>query len=858
MIRSYSLFFLLLIAMFGWSGCKQKKPITLTQPLDLRWELISNQIGDQDGFRAVFTLVNNNVFSIKNNWVLYFNQTNRFIKKNEGPGVVSLIDGDFYKLEPTQEFNLSPGDSTQIIYEGNAWMIKESDAPAGLYFTVGTEKNETLIPVENYEILPYLKEEQVQRFKNDYEEMMTAEKRFMDNTAVGFLDLENPKNTVAPVLPTPLQFSKKSGELKLNESFLIQANAALASEAKYLQKSLDRSGFDLKISDSNLQESKVIELVVDKHQALKDGYQLVIEDNILIRGNSPTGIFYGIQSLLQLIPNEHFYNPDNKEIILPKIMMTDRPRFAYRGVHLDIARNFNDQTSILKLIDAMAFFKLNKLHLHLTEDEGWRLEIAGLPELTEYGARRGHTLTEATHLHPSYGSGPSVTGDRGTGYLTRAQFQEILVYAMERHIEIIPEINVPGHARAAIKSMDARYRKWMRAGDRVAATQFLLRDTADQSEYLSVQNYPDNVVCPCLESTYHFYETVVADLVAQYEEVGLKLETLHTGGDEVPNGVWEKSPACAQMMAENKSIQKPYDLIYYFRSRLAKICKKYDLTLAGWEEIALRREDSGRYVPNEDFKENNFLPYVWNNLWGAQDLSNRLANSGYPVVLTNVTNLYFDMAYDNDPEEPGFYWGGFVDTKKVWEFMPHDVLNATYEDAMGKPMDPEKDYANMERLTEKGRENILGIQGQLWSETIKGSGMLEYFYMPKLTGLAERAWSQPPNWRNDPLSKKSLSKRAENWNVFANQLGQHVLPKLDVLAGGYGYRIPPVGAKLKDGLIHANVAFPGLTIRYETGTREVTINSPIYQEPLRAEMVKFRVFDSRGRGGRAVVIGLVD
>jgi hexosaminidase len=513
-------------------------------------------------------------------------------------------------------------------------------------------------------------------------------------------------------------------------------------------------------------------------------------------------------------------------------------------MHLDIARNYNDLAAIKKLVDGMAFYKLNKLHLHLTDDEGWRLEIPGLPELTEVGAQRGYTSDESDRLAPAYGSGADGSKGYGSGYLTRAEFIELLQYATRRHIEVIPELNVPGHARAAVKAMEARYRKMVVDNDQEVAAEFRLADPQDQSEYRSVQNYPDNVICVCCEGTYRFYEKVVDEVRAMFTEAGAPLITIHTGGDEVPAGVWLGSPECEDLIREDDNIKDVNDLPTYFFGRIQQILEQRGLKAAGWEEVAMLKTENG-WVPNPAFVGKDVIPYVWNNLWGNQDLANRLANAGYPVVLCNVTNLYFDLAYSKDPLEPGLYWGGFIDTRKAFDLRPFDVLRSTVADPMGNRFDQEKDYANMERLRKDAQSNILGIQGQLWSESIKGPEMLEYYYFPKMLGLAERAWTAP---LTGPDSNAE-------WEIFANELGQRELDRLNYLSSGYNYRLPPPGAKAVAGKIEANTAFPGLIIRYTTDGSEPEQDDPVYSAPLEADsLVCLKTFDPSGRSSRMVCL----
>lgn len=210
-------------------------------------------------------------------------------------------------------------------------------------------------------------------------------------------------------------------------------------------------------------------------------------------------LFYGIQTLRALIPPEYDRSPHAK-VPVDATSIEDAPRFHYRGLTLDVARNFQSKQAILKLLDAMAFYKLNKLQLHLADDEGWRLEIAGLPELTQVGGRRGHTLRETDHLVPSFGSGVSANPaiSHGSGYYSRADFLDILRHAKLRHIEVIPEIESPGHARAAIIAMRARFFRLTKQGRTEDAKAYLLSDPEDQSSYQSVQRWHDNVMNVCI------------------------------------------------------------------------------------------------------------------------------------------------------------------------------------------------------------------------------------------------------------------------------------------------------------------------------------------------------------------------
>jgi hexosaminidase len=239
---------------------------------------------------------------------------------------------------------------------------------------------------------------------------------------------------------------------------------------------------------------------------------------------------------------------------------------------------------------------------------------------------------------------------------------------------------------------------------------------------------------------------VVDDIMDMYEDAGLTMRVMHAGGDEVPAGSWTKSPVCEGFLEEHPEISGTDNLQAYCEARLYDILVERNLVMAGWEEIAMKKNEKGVWVPNPEFLDKQMLPYVWNNLESNLDLGNRLANAGFPVILCNASNLYFDFGYNHHPAEPGHYWGGLVNTRRVYEFVPLDFFKSSTRDRYWEPVDTEKAFRGQEKLKPDAYELIVGLQGQLWSEFIKGGDMLEYFYMPKLIALAERAWQGQPEW----------------------------------------------------------------------------------------------------------------
>jgi len=639
---------------------------------------------------------------------------------------------------------------------------------------------------------------------------------------------------------------KGQGTFELKEGFKIKSDPGLDNEVN-LFTDLIKEDLGQTVSKNSDDPNLTIQL---GHKGPPESYKLQVYANgIAITAKDNAGAFYGLQSLMGLLSPNNYADKD-KAISLQYCTITDQPRFPYRGVHLDVARNFHSKKTVLKILELMSQYKLNKLHFHITDDEGWRIEIPGLPELTDVGSKRGHTLDERKNLVPHYGSGPEIKGSTGTGFYTRKDFIEIIQFAHARHIEVIPEIDIPSHARAAIKSMAARYHNYMDQGNETEAKKYLLHDFDDTSVYSSAQNFSDNIVCVCQESTYDFVDKVITEVVNIYDEAEVPLNTIHSGGDELPYGPWQKSPVCEKFIAVTPEVSHTDDLHAYFMKRFKVIMDEKGLNTAGWEEIVLKHSKDAHEGTelNEEMIGQSYIPYVWNAVWGwgREDMAYKLANVGYDIVFCNSATLYMDMAYNKDPDETGLSWSGWTTTQSAFDVIPLDIFaNAKY-DKNGNPLKQE-DIDSKERLTAEGRKNFMGIQGQIWSETITSPEKLEYMVFPKLLAVAERAWAAEPVWSNGDQQLQN-----KDWNKFANTLGQIELKKLDYDLGGIKYRIPLPGAKLVDGQLYANVKFPGLEIRYTTDGSEPTQSSSLYTEPISVDSksIKLKTFSSNGRGSR--------
>lgn len=815
-------------------------------PLEITWNVLEK---DHNGSgRTLSEMILHNP-SEKHNfpaegWTIYFNSDSpQSLGEDSLYLQITHINGDFFKLTPGKLFEgIAPKESFHHKIVSRK-INNVSDYGNGFYIVYDS------VP-DNPIVLSYRIDSEL-NYADD--EKSLALHHFYQNQAIRELDLDK----MPPILPTPYHFVRGEGAFDMNGQTTIVADNEYREQALLLADELNKliSG---EISVGTTAGKNSILLQKDTNPNA-EGYDLKIMPNqITISASTPTGIFYGIQSVKSMLPPAAWQSKQ-KNMMLPSIHIKDKPRFAYRAFMMDISRNFQPKSQILKTIDVLALYKINVLHFHFNDDEGWRIEIDGLPELTEVGARRGHTLNEEQHLFPSYGSGPNTDNPFGSGYLTRTDFIEILRYAHARNIRIIPEYETPGHARAAIKSMDVRYARLMKEGKKAEAEQYLLRDLDDRSVYRSIQGFNDNIINPALPSAYNFIEKIIDETVAMYKEAGAPLHTIHFGGDEVPEGVWEKSPAVIDLLKRDPNIESVDELWHYYFTKVNAMLKERGLYLSGWEEIGLRKQlvdGRKKMVLDPRFGNENFHVDVWNNLEGNEDLAYLLANAGYKVVLTNATNMYMDLAYDRSYHEIGQYWGGYVDIDKLFSFIPYDYYKNQRENRYGKPL-PANHYDGKIRLDERSKENIVGLQAPLWSEIITSREKFEYLFLPKIFGLAERAWAPDPEWAAENDMEKTQSLYQDDWSAFIYILGTRELPKLDHYAGGFAYRIPTPGYRVVNNMVEANVLYPNMIVRYTEDGSDPTSESKQYVAPVPySEGLKLKVFNEHGRSGRTVRVVL--
>lgn len=812
------------------SEITQEQLDDLAASLDVRYTVINNLEKGRCGkagrcFSVKIVLTSPEAVSASG-WQLYFSQYFPLHEVVSDEFIVDTINGDLKRIVPNENYRrFKRGQSKELTLYLAGTHGNEFEAMPNYYVVAdGLEPRlvESTVPTQDpqtgLEIMPHLVgfTDAERQFR-----ISDAEKIEWATSSVLYERNENtvldPGAVASDIIPTPLAFELDSEGEKLDLASGISV-ALQGVDRDHIATALDRLGrFGV---DENQSGVPLTISVIPSKTAIPGAYSLLIEREFInIEAVDAAGAFYALQSVAGLM--------SIGDVRIPLAMITDQPRYGFRGIHIDVARNFHSKELILRLIEQMAAYKLNKLHFHLGDDEGWRMEIPGLPELTDVGSRRCHDESESTCLLPQLGSGPF--GDSAVnGYYSVSDYQEILAAATAHHVQVIPSFDMPGHSRAAVKSMEARYRKLREAGDRQEATRYLLTDLDDKSRYNSIQNYTDNTINVCMQSSYAFVDKVVSELQEIHAIAGHPLTRYHIGADETA-GAWKDSPACERFLAENSDgVDRVDQLGAYFIERVAGVLASKGIEPAGWGD-GMGHTDAERMPA-----------IVQSNAWGrlidpAHVAAHKQVNDGWQVVISVPDATYFDFPYEADPKERGFYWASRqTNSRKVFEFMP-DNLPAHAEfwtDSEGLDM-----QLNDQNPMQKGA-GFVGLQGHFWSETLRTDEQLEYMAFPRLLALAERAW-HAASWEvpydhaganYDPTSGRFTSemrqRRDREWNRFANLVAGKELAKLD--HAGLHYRIPTVGAKLIEGILHCNLIFPGLAIEYRLGEAEWQVySSPV-------------------------------
>ncbi|WP_223550672.1 beta-N-acetylhexosaminidase [Aestuariivivens sp. NBU2969] len=522
------------------------------------------------------------------------------------------------------------------------------------------------------------------------------------------------------IIPKPASLEVANGKFLVDVNTKISADNALQNESNYLAEMLSlASGVDVSTG-----ETGTIQLKIDDTIESEEGYSLSVSYNqIIVSGKTAKGVFYGIQTLRQLIPAAT-ESVKSDELTIPAVTIKDRPRYQYRGMHLDVARHFFPVDFIKKYIDLIALHKMNTFHWHLTEDQGWRIEIKKYPKLTEIGGYRNGTIV---------GHHPGTENDqkRYGGFYTQEEIKDIVAYAAQRHVTVIPEIELPGHSSAAIAAYPSLS---CFPEEPTIVTNNMMSEKGKQ---IIAEGTPkivqetwgvfDDVYCAGKDETFAFLQDVLDEVIPLFPS-----EYIHIGGDECPKANWKRCANC-QKRIKDEGLHDEHELQSYFITRIEKYLNSKGKNIIGWDEIL-----EGGLAPNATVMS-------WRGTKGGIEA----AKQKHDVIMTPGHSCYFDHYQVHDKEEKEkepLAIGGNTTVADVYAYEP-----------------------TPEELSEEDSKYILGAQGNVWTEYMETTDYVEYMILPRMTALSEVVWS-PENSRN--------------WEDFESRL-QHFSNRYDAMGLNY-------------------------------------------------------------------------
>lgn len=488
------------------------------------------------------------------------------------------------------------------------------------------------------------------------------------------ISCKSPENT-SPLIdkslhitPKPLRVNKKLGgfEINKNTSFTYTEESSKTIVSFFTEKIKELTGHSFSIN-TNKNEKNSIQFIKDSTLILnKEEYHLSIStEGVKIIANTNQGLFYGMQTFMQLLP---IYSDNKSQMQLPfqiqALDIEDAPRFGWRGMHLDVSRHFFSIDFIKKQLDVLSLFKINKFHWHLTDDQGWRIEIKKYPKLTTIGSIRKN---EDGSIHQ--------------GYYTQEEIKEVVQYAKDRFIDVVPEFDTPGHAAAIL----AAYPE--------------LSCKEEKYEVRNLWGVESSILCPTKKETYTFIEDIIKEMTALFP-----YEYYHMGGDEVPKDQWKNSTECQELI-KKEGLKDEKELQSYFMARVEKILSKYQKKMIGWDEIL----------------EGGITPTTSIMSWQGEEGGINAANKGHDVIMNPSQYCYFNF-YQGDSKAEPLAFGGYIPLEKVYTYDPI-------------PKEIEEDK----------KKHILGAQGNIWTEYTYEEETIEYLLYPRILALAEITWTATEN-----------------------------------------------------------------------------------------------------------------
>ena len=483
-------------------------------------------------------------------------------------------------------------------------------------------------------------------------------------------------NETINIVPMPVSVIANNGNFSLSNSTQIlydfqgkDADNITGALLSHIKKFYGIEGLRQGFAEKPVKNSIFLSLN-PKADIKKEGYKLTVEkNNIILEASAPNGLFYGIQSLIQMMPA---IEERQSEIKIQAAVINDYPRFEWRGLHLDVCRHFMPKAFVLKYIDYMSMHKYNTLHFHLTEDQGWRIQIKKYPRLTEVGSMRKETIV-------GRGNTPEKVYDGipHGGFYTQEDIKEIVEYAAKRYVTVVPEIEMPGHALAALASYPE------------------LGCTGGPYEVSTRWGVFKDVMCAGNENTYKFLQDVIDEVLALFPS-----EYIHVGGDECPKDSWKVCPLCQQKIKE-LGLKNEHELQSYLIQRMEKYINGKGRKIIGWDEIL-----EGGLAPNAAVMS-----------WRGEAGGIEAAKQHHYVVMTPGSHCYLDH-YQADPASQPQAIGGFTTLEKIYNYEPVPAV-----------------------LSAEEAKYIMGAQGNVWTEWMATPSHVEYMVYPRAAALAEVVWS---------------------------------------------------------------------------------------------------------------------
>ena len=496
------------------------------------------------------------------------------------------------------------------------------------------------------------------------------------------------------IIPQPVSVQEGLGKFVISQKTIITAvDPEDRKAANFFNEYLFKIyGYKLPVNKKN--SGRFIQITTRRagKPSSADRYTLkVTPSSVRIVGDTYSASFYGIQSLIQLLPVNV-----SSLLEIPVVTIVDSPRFAYRGMHLDVGRHFYPVSFVKKYIDYIALHKMNYFHWHLTEDQGWRIEIKKYPKLTEIGGCRNGTIIGH---HPGTGN----DNTRYCGFYTQEEIKDVVKYATERHITIIPEIEMPGHAEAALTSYP-----------------FLGCQGTGPYKVEETWGVFNNVFCAGKDSTFHFLQNVLDEVLTLFPS-----PYIHIGGDESPKVNWKICPQC-QARIKKEGLKDEHELQSYFIQRIEKYLNSKGRNIIGWDEIL-----EGGLAPNATVMS-----------WRGEEGGIAAAKERHNVIMTPGSHVYFD--HSQVKNDDSLHIGGYLPVEKVYSYEPIP-----------------------KELSDEEGKYVLGAQGNVWSEYMPYPSKVEYMIFPRMSALSEVLWSAKAdrNWAGFEPRLQNQFKRYDLWKA---------------------------------------------------------------------------------------------